>query len=947
MYRWLLSMLFVFTANAQQPCPVPSFETAIATADTPFPSTQILMVRQGDGSYTGFEMTSGTPSLLIRTIPAYGKQFAACVAKSDIRVPLKALNGPAAIGPASAVLKSGNYLFSQVSEGGGGLRPSVAVQVYDPQLNLISNRTYPMSAVVREVLFADVDGDGNLDMIANQMICIAHVTCGGFAVFPGNADGTFAATPSQSVPPLAQALAVADLNGDGRPDAIFLNGTSGGFGGFSLGIMYGQSDGTLGPQSILATFPLGSANLAVADWNGDGYPDLLLSTTGGVSVALNDGKGNFPSFTLLAAPSGFIAVGDVNGDGFPDIVTGATSILFGDGKGGVSSRADYQGTRDRIYLMDFDGDGIMDIVSASSKGPTSVLFGTGGGNFWAGLSTGNPNSKAIVADLDGDGIPDLVAWSTTEANLAVYRGRGDGRFDAIYSSKQFGLARVVAVGDFNGDGKPDIAISTGYSTTVLSVLINNGDGTFRPPVTSPIPGNPTSLAVGDLNGDGKLDVALVTSADANIPSVDSLVVLLGKGDGTFSAGTLYPVGPMPVEVVAADFHGNGHLDLVVANRNFGAMAPVLYTGKGDGTFSASQPLPVAGPGEGLLVADFDLDGKPDLGLVVAVPSAIGGNPIYTYTVLLGKGGGTFQTAGTYQSNLYGSLVADFNGDRIPDLVGSLGVFLGNGDGTFQTTPISLPTQGVVAVRDFNRDGKLDLIDTNLTVYLNSSRPAPAFALVASASNLYGPVAPGMLVTAYGRGLANGNASSVTVTDAQGTPRAAHLLYVSPSQINFEIPEGTAAAGVASVTITGQGGVAQKVSVPVQAVAPAFFVLTGLNANRTAIGVVDLVAADGRQSFQPTFTKSGNETVVSPIHLSGASAAYLSIYGSGLRGANGAATATVDGQGAAVTYVGPAPGFVGLDQVNIRIPVGLTGSRYIPVAVTVGGIASNVVYFFVN
>ena len=533
----------------------------------------------------------------------------------------------------------------------------------------------------------------------------------------------------------------------------------------------------------------------------------MVAATGGVSVALNDGQGRFPSFTMIPAGPGPIAAGDVNGDGFVDIVTGGATVLLGDGKGGVLSRTDYPfDSQVPVYLIDFDGDGLVDIVSASAVGPQDVLFGIGGGNFWGAFLTSDSGTQTVrVTDIDGDGIPDLVAWGG-QAGLTAYRGKGNGRFDAIYSNSQFAFVYAVAVGDFNGDGKPDILVTTGNGTITAFVLINNGDGTFQTPVTSAFPNSPASIAAGDFNGDGKLDVAVVTNAYPGITSADSLVVLLGKGDGTFDGGTAYPVNPIPQEVMAADFHGNGHLDLVVSNA-FPGGPPLLYAGKGNGTFSAPLPLPLPGSARGLLVADLHRDGRPDLVLEVDVPGPVSTNPEATSFALLGVGGGMFRTAATYPS-FFASVAADFNGDGIPDLAGDGALYLGNGDGTFHSVPISLAP---AAAADLNRDGKVDLIDSRLTVFLNASRPNPAFSLVSAVSNVYGPVAPESLVTAYGSGLANQNASSVTVTDASGVPRAAPLLYVSPAQINFEIPVGTA-LGMAEVAIAPAGGALQSVTV---------------------------------------------------------------------------------------------------------------------------------------
>lgn len=274
-----------------------------------------------------------------------------------------------------------------------------------------------------------------------------------------------------------------------------------------------------------------------------------------------------------------------------------------------------------------------------------------------------------------------------------------------------------------------------------------------------------------------------------------------------------------------------------------------------------------------------------------------------------------------------------------------GFFPGNGDGTFQPE-VSIPVQNPVAAVGFAGKGKVGLIDNDVVVYLNVTPAGPPFAVVSSASGLYGPIAPESLVTAYGSGLSKGGASSIALTDAAGVTRDASLLYVSPSQINFEVPAGTS-PGAATVAISPAGGVTQSATIQMQTVAPSLFVLTGANSNDTVIGQVDTVAADGSQTFQSTTMVYDGAAVFNYVSLSSTNQTYLIVYGSGLRGANGNVSATVDGRNATVTYAGPAPGFVGLDQVNILLPSNVPGGRRaVPVAVTALGVASNVGYLWV-
>ncbi len=262
--------------------------------------------------------------------------------------------------------------------------------------------------------------------------------------------------------------------------------------------------------------------------------------------------------------------------------------------------------------------------------------------------------------------------------------------------------QCMAVGDFNGDGKLDLAVANAQSHQV-SVLLGNGDGTFADPISSPA-GEwfASSVTAADFDGDGKLDL-VVANAGSHMISV-----LRGKGDGSFHALVQYPVAPGPHSVVVGDFNGDGALDLAVATTS-GAVS--VLAGKGDGTFHAAVPFATGKDCRGIAMGDFDGDGKLDL----AVTSHHG-----TVSVLLGKGDGTFRDAVAYRLSAAaaGVVVGDFNGDGKPDLavaaVEGVQVMLGNGDGTFQAAvhfAAGSKPRAIIA-GDFNGDGKLDLAVAN-------------------------------------------------------------------------------------------------------------------------------------------------------------------------------------------------------------------------------------------
>lgn len=328
-----------------------------------------------------------------------------------------------------------------------------------------------------------------------------------------------------------------------------------------------------------------------------------------------------------------------------------------------------------------------------------------------GLAAGSSPWDLISADFNGDGKLDMavVKSAVTDVSggasytVSIWLGNGDGTFQPHVDYAVPFLAVSLTSGDFNGDGKLDLAVG---STTAVSILLGNGDGTFQPHADYPVPNGSDAITAGDFNGDGKLDLAVAGSSN------NTVSILLGNGDGTFLPHVDYPTGNMPSAVTTGDFNGDGRLDLVVANYHDNTVSILL--GNGDGTFLPHVDYATAGPPIAVVAADLNGDGKLDL--------AAGYNGSeFGVGILLGNGDGTFQPHMDYAVSPFGYTsglaVGDLNGDGKLDLVTPVSeyigvyVLLGNGDGTFQPPTGSFLTGGGganVALGDFNRDGKLDL-----------------------------------------------------------------------------------------------------------------------------------------------------------------------------------------------------------------------------------------------
>jgi hypothetical protein len=365
------------------------------------------------------------------------------------------------------------------------------------------------------------------------------------------------------------------------------------------------------PLGAPLTYPVADSAwaLVLADLDADGRPDAILPgfQQGGsqhvVAVLLRDGGGGFaPAITTdlsalfagapMYSPSA-IAAGDLDGDGRMDLAAYVGALPYPD--------------------------------TATSQGELVTLLGNGNGSFRAGerLATGPDESimylgtrVVAVADLDGDGVDDVAARSGLAAAVQVRLGRAGG---ALGTRREHAIPAPVdamAVADVDGDGIPDLLVASGGpdlgtgSDQVVVVLRGRGDGTFGDPVVSAGVPSPQDLAVGDFDEDGVPDLVVVgwwSWASHPVPNVS---VLLGNGDGSFGAPATLDGNDWSWSwsLAVVDLDGDGHLDLAVGDDERGLD---LFLGHGDGTFQRLE-FPVAG-GAGLVVAaDLDGDGRPDL-----------------------------------------------------------------------------------------------------------------------------------------------------------------------------------------------------------------------------------------------------------------------------------------------------------------------------------------------
>ena len=392
-------------------------------------------------------------------------------------------------------------------------------------------------------------------------------------------------------------------------------------------------------------------------------------------------------------------------------------------------------TADPIAAAHVNGDSLPDVVTASgfpSYG-ISVLLGNPDGTFQPAVFTPTSDKPLalVTGDFDGDGKDDVAVsfWF----GGSVYLSNGDGTFkDPIGFETPSGGA-ALAAGRFDANATLDlIAVGSG-----MSIYLGNGDGTFQPPVSYAVSSSASGVVTADFDGDGKADVAL--TAD------NSVDVYPGLGDGTFSASIPTVAGIAVSGPAAADVDGDGKLDLVVTTNGFVG----VLRGNGDFTFQAAE-IYAAGPfAERATPVDLDGDGKPDLAIAsVAVDYSPPPAGVY---VLFNDGDGTFRAGPAYPTLDYpsGPVAVDLDGDGTPDLLVGGGThqvssMLNLGDGSLASARLEgMPQQSALAAADFDGDGYLDIVvgtdGSNLVV----ARGTPDGSFVTPAPTR--PVAPAILV----------------------------------------------------------------------------------------------------------------------------------------------------------------------------------------------------------
>jgi hypothetical protein len=404
---------------------------------------------------------------------------------------------------------------------------------------------------------------------------------------------------------------------------------------------------------------------SVVQWNGGSLPSQFVSPSQlTASVPASDIAVAGTALVTVSSPG---PSGNVSNAELFSVTSARPGIALAAAMGALAGNTS-------LAVADFNGDGRPDVAvpNETDPGTVSVLLGNGDGTFQPAVkySTGSLPYVVVAADLNHDGKMDLVVTNGGDNTVSVLLGNGDGTFQPHVDymvSVGSAYQNSLVIADFNRDGNTDLAVCCNLNGTV-SVLLGNGDGTFQSQLPTQVYGV-GSLAVGDFNGDDILDLA------------DGSAIWLGNGDGTFTQGSSVVGVVSPIDVVTADFNGDGKLDLALIN---GGDTLYVALGKGDGTFQNPVTYTIAEFPTSVAVADFNGDGKLDL--AVGTDGYVFGQtgPYGVISTLLGNGDGTFQAAVDVPGSPYGLIpavaAADFNGDGMMDLAtvdgGLATVFLG-------------------------------------------------------------------------------------------------------------------------------------------------------------------------------------------------------------------------------------------------------------------------------
>ena len=779
--------------------------------------------------------------------------------------------------------------------------------------------------------------------------------------------------PSHTIFSKLKAIAIGDLNGDGRNDVVLTTSFLSNPGvfdpqidGFLFVFMQNAAGGFDPPVKYkpqFLTFRDVGLSVDVGDVNGDGRADVVLGMGEAVEVFLQEPTGKLaPPVVYPSINSGVVKIGDLNNDGRMDIAGFAygASIWYQNSNGGLNPPVTYDvrpaGRLDDMAIADLNNDGRQDLILT---GPDDYRYA---------------NLYVMVQKTDGSLAP-AATYNLPPNDVNVQRVNAGG----------------LAVGDVNGDGLDDVILTYHESPFYIGVFLQNRAGTLDPAVLYRTYNNPSAVSVADFNGDGIKDVAVAHAG------WEAVGVYLQGPDGKLAPEELYPA-PYAISagiewLTAGDINGDGKNDLLMVSPQTARLVIFYNTPSGGERPSLSITSPAGGeslkPGTthnitwtttgnvGDVRIDYSVDDG-DTWLSIAASAPNTGN--YQWIVpdlgsttclvrIFERKGRVWDVSANFFSiescnasifptseffNLrgvtsnvifvYTGKNCDWTASKNADWI-TLGLSNGRGNGY----------AGYAIGENYSvgqRTGTITLAGKTFTAVQGGE-----VATVSAASYQGTAVAPESIVVAFGSGLAPTSQAAITlplpttiietlvlVTDSRGTQRPAPLFFVSPGQINFQIPPETA-PGKAGVSISGFR-VESFGTIQIERVAPGLFAT-----NADGQGVAAAVALrynNGRLiSAEPVaqFDQTRGKFTARPIELGPeGDQVFLALFGTGIRNRSSLSAVGVEigGVNSEVVYAGAQGDFTGLDQINVRIPRTLAGRGEASIALRADGQLANTV-----
>jgi hypothetical protein len=625
------------------------------------------------------------------------------------------------------------------------------------------------------VSIGDFNGDNKIDIAvanfsANTVSVLINTTA------PGAATPSFSAKTDFITGVTPYSVSIGDFNGDGRNDMAVANNSSN-----TVSVLLNTAvPGTTTPSfSSKTDFTTGSMpqSVSIGDFNGDGRNDMAVANEGSntVSVMLNTTApgATTPSFSAkvdfeAGNASTSVSIGDFNGDGRNDLAvanyySNTVSVFVNTTSPGAatpsfSARVDSATGNNPISLSigDINGDGKNDMVVANYNSNTvsallnTTIMGVATPSFSAkeDSTTGNHPESVSIGDINGDGKKDMAVANYSSASVSVFLNTTiPGAVTLSFSAKTDFTTGTnpasVSIGDFNGDGKNDMAAAN-YGSNTVSIFFNTttpgaATPTFSDKTDFTTGNSPFSVSIGDFNGDGKNDIA-VANFSSNTVSVLLNTTAPGATTPSFSAKTDFTTGTTPYSVSIGDFNGDGMNDMAVVNESSYTVSVLLNTtapGATTPSFSAKTDFATGSTPTSVSIRDFNGDGKNDMAIANYGSSTVS---VLLNTMAPGAATPSFSAKADFATGAtpYSVSIGDFNGDDKNDMAVThyafdfVSVFL-NTTAPGATTPsfsaktdfITGSTPISISIADFNGDGKNDIAVANyssntVSVLLNNA-----------------------------------------------------------------------------------------------------------------------------------------------------------------------------------------------------------------------------------